>query len=135
MGSQKCDLNSILNCWEGLNCHVRNQKFSEMVKLTFVSQEQWLKTPIDVLINLENSMCRRCALCRFNKFVSIFSFLRFLTNRILLWIIKIKSILKFQSKTLLVLKQKKNGFNFISISCFHFFYPNRNTLYEWSNIK
>lgn len=100
MGSQKCDLNSILNFWEGLNCHVRNQKFSEMVKLTFVSQEQWLKTPIDVLINLENSMCRRCALCRFNKFVSIFSFLRFLTNRT-------NSILKFQSKTLLVLKQKK----------------------------
>lgn len=58
--SQSPDLNPIEHLWEELDRRVWTRTFSKTAEKMKVPREEWSKISIDVLINLVDSMPRRC---------------------------------------------------------------------------
>jgi DDE superfamily endonuclease len=59
--SQSPDLNPIEHLWEHLDRQIRTRTYSKTGDLFKALREEWKKIPLDVLINLIDSMPRRCA--------------------------------------------------------------------------
>lgn len=58
--SQSPDLNPIEHLWEELDRRIRTRTFSKTGQLMEALQQEWNRLPLDVLVNLVDSMPRRC---------------------------------------------------------------------------